>query len=172
VVSSEGVKGLVAVLLLSLVPVSALAQIGPDAGGDVDALQAEIDRDYAQALANDCTLACRALESMRRATERLCSLDPGDRCARARQKTDEASARVRSSCPSCAAELEGEKAFAPPAPSPAPPTETVAEEAEVSRRGGCGGCATTEDPEGAVLPLAAGMLVVLGLLAFRRRKQR
>jgi MYXO-CTERM domain-containing protein len=163
------VERLLAVLLLSLVPVPALAQTGPDAGADADALQAEVDRDYAQALASDCTLACRALESMRHAADRLCSLDPGDRCARARHKVEEASARVRSSCPSCAVEQEGEKAFAPPPTSPAPPTETVAQEAQVQRRGGCGGCATTSTPVDAVVPLALG---ALGLLALRRRRQR
>src|ERR1700677_1926114 len=65
----EVVRGLLAVLLLTCVPSTALAQPALVSSGDVDAAQAEVDRDYAQALASDCGLACRALDSMRHATE-------------------------------------------------------------------------------------------------------
>ena len=40
---------------------------------------------------------------MRRATERLCVIEPGQRCADARQKLDNASQRVGASCPMCVA---------------------------------------------------------------------
>jgi hypothetical protein len=51
-----------------------------------------------------CSVACRALESMRRSTDQLCGLaGAGDmRCADANARVDRAIARVRASCPSCA----------------------------------------------------------------------
>jgi MYXO-CTERM domain-containing protein len=104
---------------------------------------------------------------MRHATDRLCALDPGERCARAKQKVDDAAARVRNTCPSCAAEL-GLKGFAPPPPSPAPAETLVTQEA-AEHRTGCGGCATTQSPVDAAAPWA---LAVLGLLAMRRRRRR
>src|SRR5579859_2620777 len=72
-----------------------------NASDEADSLQAALDRDYAQAMANDCGLACRALESMRRSAGRLCQLDPGERCTRAKSKVDQATQRVRTSCPTC-----------------------------------------------------------------------
>jgi len=51
-----------------------------------------------------CTTACRALASMSRAAEHLCSLagaeDP--RCGNARERFQLAESRVRQSCPHCA----------------------------------------------------------------------
>jgi MYXO-CTERM domain-containing protein len=170
------VKRVVALVCLWLLPSVAQAQVTgatADAGSDIDALQAQLDRDYAQALASDCALACRALESMRRSADRLCQLDPGDRCSRAKQKVDSASARVRAACPTCAEELGapsgGAGAPAPPEASPAPPAETVVQaEAVSSSRRGCG-CTATRSPADAIEPLALGGLV---LVALRRRKRR
>lgn len=50
-----------------------------------------------------CSTACRALASMRRASERLCALTGAadERCAKARQRTQSAAARVKEACPSC-----------------------------------------------------------------------
>jgi hypothetical protein len=52
-----------------------------------------------------CASACRALGSMRRATDHLCALSgEGDtRCEGARRRVDSASARVHASCPACSA---------------------------------------------------------------------
>lgn len=52
-----------------------------------------------------CRSACRALASMRRATDHLCGLTgEGDtRCSGARERVSRASERVRSGCPSCPA---------------------------------------------------------------------
>lgn len=174
-VSLRPVRAL-AVLLLCLWPCSALAQTAT--GADADALTAEVDRDYASALAADCTMACQALDSMRRATEHLCAVDPGDRCAQAQRKLGDATAHVRAACPGCDATLRDEEATKggaapPPPPAPAakeaPPRVTVAEEAQVSKRGGCAGCATSSPSGGNLAPLGA---VVLGLLALRRRTHR
>ena len=48
------------------------------------------------AAASDCSTACRALASMRRAAEKICSLagESTDECRRARSKVSEAARRV------------------------------------------------------------------------------
>lgn len=166
-----------ALACLWLLPSVAQAQItgtAGDAGGEADALLAQLDRDYAQALASDCALACRALESMQRSADRLCQLEPGDRCSHAKEKVDSATARVKATCPSCTEALhlkageEGTGSTAPREPSPAPPTETVAQAESVSTKRGCG-CTATSSPADAVEPLALAGLV---LVALRRRKRR
>ena len=155
-------------LLLTCLPSTALAQPALASSSDVDAAQAEVDRDYAQALASDCGLACRALDSMKHATERLCALDPGDRCASAKKKLDDATTRVRTACPVCAEALEEKKPVAAPRPAEAPASMNVVEAESVQKKGGCAGCATTSAPADAVGPLA---LVGLTLLLLRRRRR-
>jgi MYXO-CTERM domain-containing protein len=154
---------------LLLWPSMAIAQPAVVTTSDADAAQAEVDRDYTQALASDCATACRALDSMRRATERLCALDPGDRCASARKKLDDATTHVRSACPACATQLDEEKK---PVPRPPPPealaSPPAVEMESVQRKGGCAGCATTSSPGQAVGPLALAGLLLLGL---RRRRR-
>lgn len=161
-------KGALAVLLLTCLPSTALAQPALASGSDVDAAQAEVDRDYAQALASDCGLACRALESMRHATEKLCALDPGDRCANAKKKLDDATTRVRTACPVCPEQLEERRPVASPPPAEAPSSMNAVEAASVQKKGGCAGCATTSAPADAVGPIA---LVGLALLLRRRRRR-
>ena len=158
-------------VLLALWPAVARAQTA-DRASEVEAAQAELDGDYAQAMASDCALACKALGSMRRATDHLCALDPGDRCAKARQKLDAASDHVRATCPSCAEELQQPPRGPEPSAAPPPPTRTeeVAEqEAVVSKRGGCAGCATSPPAPLDVAPLALVIFAGLGLRARRRR---
>jgi MYXO-CTERM domain-containing protein len=157
-----------AVLLLTCLPATAMAQPAVGSRSDIDSAQAEVDNDYAQALASDCALACRALDSMRRATERLCALDPGDRCSSAKSKLDDATKRVRTACPVCAQEQGERKAASPPAPAPPPSTESVVEMESVQKKGGCAGCATASTPADAVGPLA---LAGLMLMALRRRRR-
>jgi hypothetical protein len=105
---------------------------------------------------------------MRRATDRLCALDPGDRCARARQKLADATARVRTACPSCpeaagSAFSNEEKAEQAPAPA----TNAAAEETVQKKNGGCAGCALGDrDPGGAGY---GAWLVALALAARRLR---
>lgn len=154
-----------AFLLLAIFPTNAYAQ-SADARADMDALAAEIDRDLAQAQSADCDTACRALASMRRATERLCTMDPGDRCALARQKLANATARVKSACPSCAEAMGqalDESAKAEAAPEP---VITAAQSEEVQKKsGGCAGCtisaASGDAPSGAWL---------LALLLLRKKR--
>jgi MYXO-CTERM domain-containing protein len=156
------------VVLLSLVPSAALAQPAI-AGDDASALQAEVETDYGQAMASDCALACKALGSMQRATQRLCALDPGDRCASAKQKLDAAAAHVHAACPDCAREQGERQLEQRPAESPPPPAQPVAEEATVTKRGGCAGC--TVSPAGTDALAPAGLALLLGWVARRRRRR-
>lgn len=156
----------------------------------------------------DCALACRALESMERAADHICAIDPGPRCADARAKVGAASRRVQEACPGCrprpeeAPPVRAGKGLSPkddkpslpevkkpppppPAspeaepPPPAPPSAPVTEPAppsspaslpgEVSKRGGCAGCAV--DGSGDLQsPLAAALLA--WVIAARRRSPR
>jgi hypothetical protein len=71
------------------------------------AARAELQRAQSdlEAAASDCTAACRALSSMERATQHLCTLvaDPDDqkRCDDAQHRLAAARERVRSSCGTC-----------------------------------------------------------------------
>ena len=172
------VKRVVCAVLLSLMPASAFAQVSDP--GNADALVVEIDRDYAAAQGGDCATACKALDSMRRAADRLCQLDPGDRCAKARQKVSDAKDRVRASCPSCAQPLgnglsggAGQAPAEPPAPAavagPSKSEQTAAQEESAPRKGGgCAGCSTGPGGDGLALALGVGSLVLVGV---RRRRR-
>lgn len=49
----------------------------------------------------DCRLACKALSSMRRSTERICAMsesDGSEHCVRAKRRLQDAEKRVESSC--------------------------------------------------------------------------
>jgi MYXO-CTERM domain-containing protein len=166
---------LLLVPLLLAMPAPALAQPAGQ-GAEAEVLFAEVEQDYASALSADCTTACRALDSISRATEHLCAIDPGDRCARARQRLADASAHVHATCPACAApreegpakhaEVPAQSPTPPPPPPPAAPA--AEEEVRVSKRGGCAGCSTSQkdiDPPGWI---AAG----IALLAFVRARSR
>jgi len=71
------------------------------------AARAELQRAQSdlEAAATDCAAACRALSSMERATQHLCTLvaDPDDqkRCDDAQHRLAAARERVRSSCGTC-----------------------------------------------------------------------
>lgn len=162
-------KRALAILALWMLPAGAMAQTA-GAPSDLESAQAEVDRDFTAAEAADCTMACQALDSMRRATEHLCTLDAGDRCAKARQKLADATSHVHASCPACAQQLDEESRKSPAQPPPeAPMANTVAEEAHVGKRGGCAGCATSGSTGGELVPLG---VVVVALLAGRRRRGR
>jgi MYXO-CTERM domain-containing protein len=151
----------------------AAAWAAPGLEADAGALLEEVDRDYADTLASDCSTACRALDSMRRSVERLCAMDPGDRCLSARAKLAEATRHVRASCPLCEQTLDRpEPATAPPPPPPTTASNSAAyEEAAPEKRGGCASCATatTRGDAGWVPSLAAALFI---LLRHRRKKKR
>jgi hypothetical protein len=139
---------------------------GGDGGDEAYSLQLEIDRDWASLQSADCDTACRALDSMRRAADRLCVLEPGDRCTKAQLRVKAATDRVRSTCPACASAQEGEKAANPP-PTPAEEHEAAAP----SRRGGCAGCALVEGEDGRG-DVATTMLAAVGFALLRRGRRR
>ncbi len=144
----------------------------PRAGAGAEALSADA-----------CATACLALRSMRRATERLCALDPGADCDDARRRTADADARVTETCPSCVA--DGERREASEKPVTVTPTMDAANEARAAtvqstpaaqdsapRRGGCAGCATTSAPaerHGLSTVIALGLLAALRSRSRRRR---
>jgi MYXO-CTERM domain-containing protein len=158
-----------------------VALAAPDAGvpEEIGGLQAEIDRDYAEASTGDCATACRALDSMRNAADKLCALDPGSRCANARQRLEAASARVRSACPTCpeplheAPAMSASAASAPAEEERRPQTQVMVESSQPAaaapRRGGCAGCATAPTAPGGAAVLGLGWL---GALAWARRSRR
>jgi MYXO-CTERM domain-containing protein len=184
-------SSLVAGLVVLLSSSSAFAQTatpagptGPAGGKDeLTNLEKNLASESAALSTTDCTTACRALASIRRAADRICALDTGERCTSGRAKADEATKRVREACPECAI------ASAPPRPKPAPEREeramtkggthpsadsaspvTASAPPSESKRGGCAGCATTPTSPG---DLATAALAITALaVTLRRRKKR
>ena len=156
---------------------------------DLTTLERSLTEQHDALSTSDCATACRALASIRRAADKICALDPGDRCTAGRAKADDATRRVREACPECAiasapseptrreerAMTKGgsSKASEDPGARTAPDAAPVVQAAppSESKRGGCAGCTTTRggpgDLAGGVLALAALALVVV-----RRRRSR
>lgn len=156
---------------------------------DVTTLEKSLAEQHDALSTSDCATACRALASIRRAADKICALDPGDRCIKGRAKADDATRRVREACPECAiatapseprredramtkggASQKATKASEDPGASPvSTPTAQSAPPSE-SKRGGCAGCTTTRGGPG---DLAGGALAVAALaLVVRRRRSR
>jgi len=186
------VVAVLAALAIVAAPRSARAQgARPGASGaapdDLTTLEKSLTEQHDALSTTDCATACRALASIRRAADKICALDPGDRCAAGRAKADDAARRVRDACPECAiaavpaepkprpedrAMTKGGTKPAQVAPSPtdegsvpqsAPPAE--------SKRGGCAGC-TTATRSAAPRDLASGALAALALAFVLRRRRR
>jgi hypothetical protein len=150
-------------LALFLVSAPASAQIQSES----DKAWAEVQKSSAEALASqDCRVACRALESLQRATRRLCDIGP-EHCEEARAKLKDATNRVRTTCPEC--EVQTVQPGVDPKTATQPPPEgraggssdqAVATEAAPSKSGGCASCnASHADPSVfGVLALAFLML--------------
>lgn len=166
---------------------SVCAQGAPGAQGgkeDLTTLEKSLAEQHDALSTTDCVTACRALASIRRAADKICALDPGDRCAAGRAKADDATRRVHEACPECAIAStpfeptprpeeramtkggSGSKAAESP---PSPDVETVqSAPPSESKRGGCAGCTTTSAAPG---DLAGGVLAALALaFALRRRR--
>jgi len=151
---------------------------------DLTTLERNLASESAALSTSDCTTACRALASIRRAADRICALDSGERCAAGRAKADEATRRVREACPECAI-ASAPPPLTPPKPAPereeramtkggAQPTADTAVAASAppseSKRGGCAGCATTPATPGD-LTTAALAISALAFTLRRRRKR-
>jgi len=74
-----------------------------DADGEADADDESAEGFSYRSDVRRCHIACRALSSMRRATDRLCSLagEHDHRCARARTRLEIAATRVATDCEEC-----------------------------------------------------------------------
>lgn len=167
----------VAAVLGPAVPTLAHAGEAADAGGalgsgDPTALAREIETTYAklgeELSTHACDEACRALASMRRAADRLCALEPGERCEQARTRCDAATRQVREACPECAV------AAGPPVheQAAATPQKDIATAESRSTRG-CASCTTTPAaPSDLVDTLAPVGLALAALLRLRRRTKR
>jgi MYXO-CTERM domain-containing protein len=172
-----------ALSLVASVLLSSSYALAQGANDDLTTLEKSLADEHAALSTSDCATACRALASIRRAADKICALDSGERCAAGRAKADDATRRVREACPECAI------ASAPPQPSPpreerameqggarpaAEPGAAVAQTAAAppseSKRGGCAGCTTTaatpSDLAGAALAMTALAFVM------RRRRRR
>ena len=153
---------------------------------DLTTLERSLAEQHDALSTSDCANACRALASIRRAADKICALDPGDRCAAGRAKADDATRRVREACPECAlasvapepkprderAMTKGgsKAAEAPQATSDGVPTaQTASAPPSESRRGGCAGCTTTAAAPG---DLTGGLLAGLALAYALRRRRR
>jgi hypothetical protein len=135
---------------------------------EVTTLETNLNQQTTELSTSDCVSACKALNSIRRAAERICTLAPGPRCDAAKAKADAATIKVREACPDCAVEQKPkqEDEQRARAPEPAAPSSTA--EAASPPPGGCRSCATAsgrpEYGDLAVFALAA-------LVVTRRRKK-
>ncbi len=161
-----------AALVATAVVTSGLAGAAEDPG----VLLEQLSKDVQALSTDDCAAACKALESMGRAAERICSLEPGARCDEARAKVSGARSKVRGACPACAVAASAEPAHKGASPAPprdAPATgDAVVVESRERKGGGCAGCAAS----GAGSDLAGSFgavffaFVAVGIGRFRRRR--
>ena len=151
-------------------PALALADDGPQE--NAVQLEQSIEDQATTLSTDDCATACKALASMQRAADRLCKMDPGPSCTKARSVVDSATHRVRDACPTCASALVP----TPPPPRAPSPDEVGVEQREVStqsappaesRRGGCAGCDAAGGP-----PVSDAALFALAWLMTRVRRKR
>lgn len=136
---------------------------------EAESAWAEVQKSSAEALASkDCRVACRALESLQRATKRLCDIGP-EHCEEARAKLKDATERVRTTCPECEVQTVQPPKIAtqPPEPTSAGASHDQAmTEGAPSKSGGCASCnATQADPS------VLGALALV-LLALRKKSKR
>lgn len=159
-------------IVIAVVLGAAEARAARDAGAgddEVAALEKQLGEEHAALQTQDCTVACRALASIRRAADRICALEPGPRCDDARAKADDARRRVSEACPDCALAAtppkdDDRRASAKPA---APPAEAQTAAESAPHRGGCASCTTT-----GVAPTGDLGVVVLGIWAASRLLKR
>src|SRR6185369_10174248 len=129
---------------IAVIAIGALLVTTARAAEDVSTLEKQLADEVARLSTSDCNLACRALESIRRAAERICTLEPGPRCEAARAKVAESTRRVHDACPACnAAEVPLARDQATPASAPQPTAEVLT---AAQPKGGCRSCTTASGP--------------------------
>jgi MYXO-CTERM domain-containing protein len=118
----------------------------------------------------DCVSACKALGSIQRAAEKICTLEPGPRCDAAKSKADDATRRVREACPDCAFALRGQPTPSPPEPTAEKSRPASAPPSEESKRG-CASCATASGPDLGDFAAIFGVVAMVELLRRRARRR-
>jgi hypothetical protein len=166
-----------------------LLAVRPARADAIDDLEKSLAQEHAQLSTSDCSAACRALASIRRAADRICALEPGPRCTAAHSKADDATRRVRDACPECAiASVAPETPTKKPASVPVVPAEPPATAPVVrqptndeavrtagaappseSRRGGCASCDAGGTSPG---DWTTGVLAAAAVAQLVRRKKR
>ncbi len=150
-------------------PAVAFAQAAPT---ETEKTWSEVQQQAAQAdSAQDCAIACRALESLARATRHLCELGP-EHCDEARAKLREATERVRAACPDCAATGATPTTEPRTAPSDQLVSAGATSTAPERGRGGCASCTTTDSASDVASGLFAPTLTALAILALRKKQRR
>lgn len=161
-------------LALALFFVSTPALAG-DASTEAQQAWDEVQRSSSEALASqDCRVACRALESLNRATKRLCDIGP-EHCAEARAKLRDATQRVRTSCPECEVQTFDQPKAGTTNVPPEPPANVArggydadrTSEAAPQKSGGCASCNASSADPGAV-----GLFALAFFLIRRKSKRR
>ena len=161
---------------------AAEVEAGTAESGEVELLERELASELATLSAADCATACQSLESMMRAADRLCQLDPGPRCNEAQRTVDEAARRVRQACPECAAARNREDDDGTKTVTRAQetgqdgPTEVADESAPAAgppaEERGAAGCAACTIGQGGAAPWTPWLLPIgLALAAARRRRR-
>ena len=132
---------------------------------EVSDLEKSLNEQHDALTTTDCTTACQALASIRRAADRICALESGPRCVAAQAKVFEDTRKVRDACPQCAAATTTPLPESKPKSEPGPAPTMVSAQSEPGR-GGCASCET-----GGVAPSDLGV-VALGALALVRLLRR
>jgi hypothetical protein len=145
----------------------ASSEVRPDRGAsdEATALEEQIARDDAMLSTDNCAVACQALASMQRSVDRLCALEPGPMCDRARAKVRDAAGRVRAACPACGL-AGGEAPLAD-----ARRMEPAAVSAPPQSGRGCAGCTIGAEERGSVGAIALALALALAR-SIRRRSRR
>jgi hypothetical protein len=154
-------------VLLAAAPAHAQKSDAETAWDEVQQRSAEI------ANSQNCQVACRALESLSRATKRLCDIGP-EHCEEAKAKLRDAEQRVRTTCPDCEVKTvtpteRPQNQNVPPAPPPPTTQDSAGSDtvmASPEKRGGCAGCSAA--------PSAADGfgIAALALVLLRNKKRR
>lgn len=137
------------------------------AAEDLDTLEKQVREEHSALSTQDCVTACKAAASIRRAVDKICTLEQGPRCSDARAKADDAQRRVRAACPDCqlaaAPPKDDERRATQPAPPPAEAPVAAGSAESAPRKGGCASCSTPGDR-----PTGDFAIVILGAWALSR----
>jgi len=183
-VGSRHVVSAVVVVAIALTMGESQSFAAPDGGADdITALETQLKTETTALSTSDCNSACRALQSIRRAADKICAIEPGPRCDAARSKANDATKRVQDACPDCVVALNPSPTPPPdragasggngvPSPPPAPAMEST-QSAPDRGRGGCASCASTDAKmNGSETDLGIVLAAAFGVLRICRKSRR